>query len=332
MRRPFAAVAVFTLAVILVLVGIAEMVTRMSGEGGRRPAAALGAGDVTAEAGEALFWGKGKCSTCHAVGSRGAAVRGPNQGDAGPLGLAIGARAAERAKERARATGKPYAATDYLVESVTDPGAYVVEGFKNEMPDPTRPPIALKPDELRAVLLYLQSLGGQPDLAAIKLPERVLAAAKGGAPPAAEWRPYLPGDPAKGEALFFDTDSNAACGKCHTVKGRGGKVGPELTQVAGTRDPQFIIESILDASKEIASGYEPVLIVTKEGQYVSGIVKKEDAATVQVVDNQGEVKTIPKAQIQQRSPQKASLMPGNFKEILTVEEFHDVLAFVLTLK
>jgi putative heme-binding domain-containing protein len=332
MRRPFLGVAIFTLAVVLVLVGIAELVTRVSGEGGRRPAVAVTSADVTPETGEAVFWGKGKCSTCHAVGSRGAAIRGPNQGDPGPLGMAVGARAVERAKERAKATGKPFTPTEYLVESVTEPGAYVVTGFKNEMPDPTRPPIALKPDELRAVILYLQSLGGQPDLAAIKLPERLLAAAKGGSPPAEEWSPYIPGDPKKGEALFFDADSSAACGKCHTVRGKGGKVGPELTQVAGTRDPKFIIESILDPSKEIASGYEPVLVITKEGRYVTGIVKTEDASTLEVVDNQAEIKRIPKVQIQQRAPQKTSLMPGNFKEILTVEEFHDVLAFVLSLR
>lgn len=331
MKRPFLGVVVFTLAVILALVGIAELVTRVSGEGGRRPAAALTAADITPEAGEAIFWGKGKCFTCHAVGSRGASIRGPNQGDSGPLGLAIGARAVERAKERSRATGRPYTVTDYLVESVTDPGAYVVEGFKNEMPDPTRPPISLKPEELRAAILYLQSLGGQPDLAAIKLPERLLAAARG-APATEEWKPYLPGDQAKGEKLFFDADSNAACAKCHAVKDRGGKVGPELSQVAGTRDPKFIIESILDPSKEIASGYEPVLIVTKDNRYITGIVKKEDAAQVEVMDNQAEIQKIAKAEIQQRAPQKTSLMPGNFKEILTVEEFHDLLAYVLTLR
>ena len=331
MKRPFLGVVVFTLAVVLAIVGIGELVTRVSGEGGRRPAAALTAADVTPEAGEVVFWGKGKCSTCHAVGSRGASIRGPNQGEAGPLGLAIGARAVERAKERSRATGRPYTATDYLVESVTEPGAYVVEGFKNEMPDPTRPPISLKPDELRAVILYLQTLGGEPDAAAVRLPERLLAAARG-APATEEWKPYLPGDPAKGEKLFFDADSNAACGKCHAVKDRGGKVGPELTQVAGTRDPKFIIESILDPSKEIASGYEPVLIVTKDNRYITGIVKKEDATHVEVIDNQVEIQKIAKAEIQQRTPQKTSLMPGNFKEILTVEEFHDLLAFVLTLR
>jgi len=51
-----------------------------------------------------------------------------------------------------------------------------------------------------------------------------------------------------------------------------------------------------------------------------------------VVDNQGQVHKVSKDQIRQKAPQKTSLMPENFKEILTVEEFHDLLAFLQTLK
>mgnify|MGYP001567440565 FL=1 len=330
MRRPFLGVAVFTVAVVLAIMAVGELITRVSGEGGRRAAAVITAGNITPEAGESVFWGKGKCSTCHAVGSRGNAIRGPDQGAPGPLGMPIGARAEERARERAKATGKPYTATDYLVESLLDPGAYVVQGFKNEMPDPMRPPIRLSTNEVRAVVAYLQSLGGTADLAAIKLPAG--AEAKAGAAAAEEWSPYIAGDVKKGEKLFFDADSNAACGKCHRIGERGGTVGPELTTVAGTRDPKFIIESILDPSKVIASGYEAVLIITKAEQYVTGIVKREDATTVEVADSQGSVQKVAKSDIKQRAPQTTSLMPGNLKEILTVEEFHDVLAFVLSLR
>jgi putative heme-binding domain-containing protein len=324
-------VAGFVVVLVLIFVAIGETITRISGEGQRRSGGAVTPGEVTPDAGEVIFWGKGKCYTCHAVGSRGNAIRGPNQGEAGPLGLPVGARAEARAKERSQATGRPYTGTDYLVESLLDPGAYVVEGFKNEMPAPLRPPISLGADELRAVITYLQSLGGTVDAAAIRLPAGAVQAAKQAAA-AGPWKPYIPGEPKKGEELFFNPDSNAACGKCHAVGGKGGRVGPELTNVAGTRDPAFIVESILDPSKEIASGFEPVLLVTKEGKYLTGIIKREDAQAIEIVDNQARAHTVPKSQIAQRSPQKTSLMPGNFKEILTVEEFHDVLAFVLSLK
>ncbi|MBI4610971.1 MAG: c-type cytochrome [Candidatus Rokubacteria bacterium] len=331
MRRPFLGVVVFTLAMVLLFVWIGEVITRVSGEGERRASAVVTGGDITPEAGEAIFWGRGKCYTCHAVGNRGASIRGPNQGESGPLGTAIGARAEARARERTKATGRPFTATDYLVESLLDPGAYVVEGYKNEMPNPIRPPISLKPDEVRAVIAYLQSLGGTADVAAIKLPAG-LAAQVAQAGKAEEGKPYLPGDPKKGEELFFNPESNAACAKCHAVDGKGGTVGPELTGVAGTRDTRFIIESILEPSKDIASGYEPILVITKEGQYLTGIIKRQDANVIEIVDSQGRAHQVPQSQIQQKAPQKTSLMPENFKEILTVEEFHDLLAFLHTLK
>lgn len=331
MKRPFLSVALFTVAVVLVFVWVGEVLTTISGEGDRRPAAAVTGENITPEAGEGIFWGKGKCYTCHAVGSRGNSIRGPNQGEAGPLGMAIGARAIERAKERGKATGKPFTTADYLVECLVDPGAYVVEGYKNEMPNPLRPPISLKPDEARAVIAYMQSLGGTVDVAAIKFPAGLEAQAAQAAT-AEAWTPYVPGDPKAGEGLFFAADSNAGCGKCHLINGKGGTVGPELTGVAGTRDPKFIVESILEPSKVIASGYEPVLLITKDGQYITGVIKKEDASVIEVADSQTQVHRIPKSQIQQRSPQKASLMPGNFGEILTVQELHDLLAFLLAQK
>lgn len=331
MRAPFLRVAGFTVAVVALFALLGETITRISGESQRSSAAAPAAGDVSPEAGEAIFWGKGKCFTCHAVGNRGGAIRGPDQGETGPLRLPIGARAEGRARERTQATGRPYTATDYLVESLLDPGAYVVEGFKNEMPAPMRPPIGLTADEVRAVIAYLQSLGGTVDVAAIRLPAAALAAARQSAA-ASAWAPYLAGDPKKGEDLFFNPESNAACGKCHAVGGKGGQVGPELTHVGGTRDPRFIVESILDASKEIASGYEAVLVITRDGRYITGIVRREDAAAIEIADAQSQAHKVPKTEIAQRVPQKVSLMPGNFREILTVEELHDLLAYLTALR
>jgi len=49
------------------------------------------------------------------------------------------------------------------------------------------------------------------------------------------------------------------------------------------------------------------------------------------MDDQGEIRKIAKSDIEKVVPQKVSIMPGNFREILTMEQFHDLLAFLLTL-
>ena len=120
------------------------------------------------EAGEQLFLGKAKCYTCHSVGDTGSAIRGPNLGEPGPLGVPIGERAEERAEERRAATDAAFSSTDYILESMIEPNVYVVAGFKPEMPVIIRPPIALGAPEVGAIVAYLQSLGGDADSAPVE--------------------------------------------------------------------------------------------------------------------------------------------------------------------
>lgn len=337
MKRPFLAVSVFTVVVVLFFVYIGEVLTRISGEAPRGPTHEVSGGGKTAtpEAGEALFWGKGACYTCHSIGSRGSAIRAPNLGEAGPLNMPIGARATIRAQQRAK-QGATMTPTDYLVESLVEPGAYVVEGFKNEMPVIWRPPVALKAEEIAAVIAYIQSQGGTVDVAAIEnspfFQKLKATAATAGAGVSEAWRPYIQGDPKLGDDLFFNPESPVGCAKCHVVKEKGGGVGPELTHLAATRTAQFILEAILEPSKEIASGFDSVLLQTKDGRFITGVVKKEDAASITVADSQGQLQKVTKAEIAERVPQKISLMPGNFGDILTVKDLHDLLAYLVTLK
>ena len=331
--KSFMNAAAFTVAVLVIYIYIAAVITDISG-GSKSAATVVG---VSAEAGESIFWGKGKCHTCHSLGEQGSAIRAPNLGVSGDrFPLPMGLRAEERAKEISQKTGKPMTAADYLIQTHLDPGAYVVEGFKNEMPVVWKPPIALKPDEVLAVDLYLMSQGAEPNANAlmssayfVELKKKAQSAAA--ATPVA-FKPYLPGDPEKGRQMFFDIEGKVACAKCHAVGDKGGKVGPELTNVAGTRELPYIIESILDPSAVMVSGFEPYLIVTNDEEFITGIKKAEDETSITLVTGEGETLSVSKSDIQKAVPQKTSLMPGNFRELLTVEEFHDLVAFLQTLQ
>jgi len=334
--RAFLRSVVFVLGILGVYIYIAEVITDISGQG-HRGAAAAGVGP---EQGREIFFGKGKCSTCHSLGTEGSAIRCPNlgvtEGAGPPFDLPIIQRAALRAKTRSEKTGKPYTPTDYIIESHFNPGAYVVEGYKNEMPVIWKPPISLNADEEMSVDSFLQSVGGEVDLAAISN-SPIFAELKKelksleSEPAGGGFSLYIAGDPARGEQIFFDPDSPAPCIKCHTVKGQGGKVGPELTNVAGSRTQQYIVESILEPSKVIASGFEPFLVTTKVGDFITGVKKGEDTESFEILDDQGEVRKIPKSEIEEIVPQKISIMPGNFREVLTIEQFHDIVAFLSTL-
>lgn len=327
----------FLIALICLYVYVGYTITDMTG-GFEKKVVVEG---INPEAGEQIFFGKGKCSTCHSIGDKGSAIRCPNLGVKGEnFTVPIGERAFERAKERAAKTGKEWNAVDYLFECIVEPPAHVVAGYKAEMPYVYKPPIGLTPDEVKAVISFLASLGGddismdeitKPTGIAKELFAKVEAEAASGAAGVVPFEPYLPGDAEAGRRLFWDVKSKVGCAKCHSVGDEGGQVGPPLTSVAGTRTLQYIVESIVQPSAVIVSGYEPVLVLTNDGRRISGTKKEDTPESLTLGMSTGEVVTIPKSDIKKWKVMKKSIMPGNFAEILSITEFHDVLAYVRTL-
>jgi cytochrome c2 len=201
---------------------------------------------VLVKAGEQIFRTKGSCETCHKIGEKG--TRAPDL-------AGVGARAAKR---------KPgYSAKQYLIESLLDPGAYLVEGYPNIMPHVDKPPIALNRSEVWAVVAFLESQGGTVDVKLDEIPATVGAAggAGGGAP--AEVK--IPGDPKAGEAVF---STKAGCIACHAAgKLGGGKVGPDLSQIGKIQTPDYIMKKVLDpAGMGTVSGFPPGVMPKDFGQ------------------------------------------------------------------
>ncbi|MDJ0955987.1 MAG: c-type cytochrome [Arenicellales bacterium] len=311
--------------VLLVVLGaymwVGYAITEMTG--GEKKAS--GIVEISPEGGEQIFWGKGRCFTCHSMGGQGSAVRCPNLGQFGEkFPLPIGARAVERAKERSEETGIDYSATDYLVESLAKPDAYIVDTFKNEMAIVYAPPISLNLKEIKAVVAYLQSQGGEVDIDTIEQPsevavqyyDRIAAASAAGG-----------GDPGNGEEMFVDT-----CSDCHQLNGEGGEVGPDLSTI-GDKGLKFITESILRPAKKITPGYETYVVVDAEGIKTIGLKSQETGAEVEITKATGEVVTINKSDIKEiEIDEGASVMPDDLTEALTVKDFQDVLAYMMMQK
>ncbi|MDR4496791.1 MAG: c-type cytochrome [Candidatus Scalindua sp.] len=307
---------IFTLLVLGFFVYVCFYVTGLSGGSGGGEAKG-----VNPEAGEQIFWGDGQCSTCHSIGSQGSATRGPNQ-----EGLA--AKAEERAKERGLSSG-----LEYLIESIVTPGEYVVQGFDNIMPKVYEAPILLGREQIMAVLSYLQTLGGDADIAAInKFKDKIPEASKKKVIP---FVPPIEVDPAEGEKIFFDDTREVTCSKCHMVGGKGAKVGPDLTGIGAVQTPQYLIESILKPSQVIVNGFETMYLITTDGMAYNGIVQSQtEEEVVLLVDEEGEIAeyVFYPDEIEQMQKQDISIMPGNFGDLLTTKEFYGILSYLLSLK
>ncbi len=311
------------LIVLGVFLWIGGAITELTG--GEKVVAAVGTVEISPEGGEEIFWGKGRCYTCHSVGDRGSAVRCPNLGVFGQkFSLAIGARATERARQRSEKTGEQYTTTDYLVESLAKPDAYLVEGYKNEMATVYAPPISLNVDEIKAVIAYLQSQDGEFDIDALEKPSELSAAyfrrieaatAAGG------------GDPSDGQVVYEDN-----CSYCHILNGEGEEAGPDLTGV-GSKGIAFLEDAILNPAKTITEGYETRVVIENDGRQTKGLLMRDDPDEIDIVKDTGDIVTIARGDIKEITIDKTiSVMPADINEALTVKDFQDLLSYLMLQK
>jgi putative membrane-bound dehydrogenase-like protein len=149
----------------------------------------------------------------------------------------------------------------------------------------------------------------------------------------AEWRKALApaGNPDAGRRLFFDP--TVGCAQCHRIEDYGGALGPDLSVIGRVANRDRIIDSILDPSKEIAPQFVQHTVDTKAGDSFSGILTGQQAdGTLALLMNDGRGVLIPGPQVAEHQTSKVSLMPDDLEQGLSVEEFRDLLAFLLFLK
>jgi putative heme-binding domain-containing protein len=159
-----------------------------------------------------------------------------------------------------------------------------------------------------------------------------LALAAGQTLPPKEPRDHAAGgDPEAGRRLYFHPNG-PACFKCHTVAGRGGEVGPDLSVIARTMSREKLAESILQPSREVSPQFTNWLFLTDSGRQLSGMVLSEDADIVRIGTAEGRVLELEVERIERRRPQRISVMPAGLADQMTAREFRDLLAYLETLR
>jgi cytochrome c oxidase cbb3-type subunit III len=133
------------------------------------------------------------------------------------------------------------------------------------------------------------------------------------------------GDVARGERIF---DAQGRCRECHMLKGRGGILGPDLSNIAAERSLKFLTESLTQPKTLIPAGYQPVRIVTKTGKSVIGILRNEHNFSLQVLGQDGALHLLLRDEIKDIEYGKQSLMPSSYDKTLSASDLRDLLAFL----
>jgi putative heme-binding domain-containing protein len=139
--------------------------------------------------------------------------------------------------------------------------------------------------------------------------------------------PTRGGNAENGERIF-----STKCAACHQVNGRGGYVGPDLSRIGSSRSPEILIRDIRNASATIVPGYRPVTLVTSDGKRVRGVVKNEDAFSIQVMDMQNRLQGYSKSALKDVIAEKKSVMPDFAPAQLSDQDLNDLVRYLGTLR
>jgi cytochrome c oxidase cbb3-type subunit 3 len=212
------------------------------------------------------------------------------------------------AGDRAPALGDP--ARKYLRNSDDE----IFEAIRKGMPGTEMPPTGLSETDAWKVTVYIRALRGT----ALDTPAK--------------------GNVANGEQVFR---GKGECLKCHMLKGKGGLIGPDLSNIAGSRKLLSIRDALTKAEHRVAtdggrhdsaveplSNYQSVRVVTKDGKTVRGVLKNANSFSLQVLGLDDALHVFDRAKLREVIYESQSLMPTDYDKRLTAEEFQDLLAFL----
>jgi putative heme-binding domain-containing protein len=142
----------------------------------------------------------------------------------------------------------------------------------------------------------------------------------------------VPAAPPIGEAASGERIFNVQCSSCHRVNGRGGQLGPDLSRIGSARSRAGLLSKIRGSTDFIRPGYEPVTLVTREGQKIRGVKKNEDEFSIQIMDTQERLQGYLKTNLTALTVDKQSLMPVYGSDRLNARDLDDLLRYLTALR
>ncbi|MDA1050963.1 MAG: HEAT repeat domain-containing protein [Planctomycetota bacterium] len=138
------------------------------------------------------------------------------------------------------------------------------------------------------------------------------------------------GDPLRGQAVF--EGQRTACIACHSVQGRGGRIGPDLSTTGVRRTTRDLLEAILYPNSSLARGFETFAVLTNDGKIHTGLILSETTDAIRLRTTQQTELTIRRSDIEELQPSTTSVMPTGMDRTMSEEELRDLVAYLGSLK
>jgi putative heme-binding domain-containing protein len=130
------------------------------------------------------------------------------------------------------------------------------------------------------------------------------------------------GNPYQGQQLY-----SQSCGKCHTLFGQGGKIGPDLTTYKRD-DLRGMLLNVIHPSSEIREGFENFIARTADGRTVTGLIADQDTNVVVIRGADGQNISLARDEVEDLRASRQSLMPDGQLKDLTDQQIRDLFAYL----
>lgn len=173
--------------------------------------------------------------------------------------------------------------------------------IKNGIPGSDMPPSPLPDDQVWQIAAFVRNLSA---------PAYLQSAA---------------GDYEAGKTVYY---GKGGCTKCHMIRGEGGYLGPDLTNIGLSANMTALREALLEPNKRLTEGFRPVVVTLKSGQEIRGVAKNNSNYSIQVLEGSGKLHLLDKNDVKEVNFQEKTWMPANYGERLSEKEQEDLLAFL----
>jgi cytochrome c oxidase cbb3-type subunit III len=183
--------------------------------------------------------------------------------------------------------------------------AELLQILRNGIPASGMPSFAALGDsKLAAMVTYLRTLQRKNDAAPIS------------------------GDVKHGESLFF---GKARCSDCHSVNGKGGFIGSDLSDYAAGSSAAEIKNAIANPDIDAKQSRSKTMVTLRDGRSWEGIIRNEDNFSLQLQSLDGAFHLIQKSEVAEMKSADQPLMPDDYGKSLSSAELDDLVGYLMSI-
>ena len=141
-------------------------------------------------------------------------------------------------------------------------------------------------------------------------------------------REPLPGSAARGADVY----RTQGCAVCHTIAGRGGPLGPDLTDAGARSSPAFLRRALVEPAADLPAGFAQVRAVTRSGERLAGVRVNEDTFSIQFRDAAGALHSYFKDDLVEFARESTGTPMPNYRDRLEGARLDDLVAYLVSLE